>query len=168
MTGLDNLPTPPRLFVMLENGTMNLEEFHRLMALHHQRAFQEIETARRDPFSTRFHNLVNKRAASRFVRIHGEYAIRRFFLALSELEDFPPAQFLWNARHLDVPIHCFFRTRETPVFRILRLDIAASRATGRIHHGEAKGPGAMVEDFAFRLSPRGQWELHHRHAVSGA
>ena len=42
---------------------------------------------------------------------------------LGAIETFPPAQILWNAGHADVPLHCFFRSKIEPVFRITRLEI---------------------------------------------
>jgi hypothetical protein len=48
--------------------------------------------------------------------------VREILVALAEVPDFPPARYLWNAAHPDVPLHCFLRMRREPVFRILNID----------------------------------------------
>ena len=57
--------------------------------------------------------------------------------ALADIDNFPPADLLWNAAHPDVPLHCFFRLRREPVFRLIRLKVDPLGVKVLIEHGRA-------------------------------
>ena len=57
--------------------------------------------------------------------------------ALADIENFPPADLLWNAGHPDVPLHCFFRLRREPVFRLIRLTMDPLGVKVIIEHGRS-------------------------------
>ena len=78
-------------------------------------------------------------------------------MALSELPDFPPVRFLWNASHPDVPLHCFLRIRREPVFRILQLGRRGEVVDVTVEHGEAgRGRGIRC---SFVLRRDAEWRL---------
>jgi hypothetical protein len=86
--------------------------------------------------------------------------VREVLVALADVRDFPPARYLWNASHPDVPIHCFFRMRREPVFRILSLEARAGEFRVVIEHGAAaKGKGTRQ---AFLLARNEHWKLTAR------
>ena len=98
-----------------------------------------------------------RRAAGKLVRRHGARLLREVLMALSEIQDFPPSRVLWNSGHLDVPLHCFFRMRREPVFRILGLESKSGEITVATEFGEAaKGRGTRR---TFLLKRDQQWHL---------
>ncbi|CAN5157351.1 hypothetical protein BH23VER1_BH23VER1_23100 [soil metagenome] len=159
---LDPLPTPRQLFRLYEAGKLSREEFHEAMAVHSRALVEEMEEARANPIATYLDGLVARRAARRLVRRHGEEAVRLVFVALAEVPGFPPANLLWNANHLDVPLHCFFRARREPTFRVLRLKVAAWGSQITVEYGAAKRADATREDFAFRRDRLGYLGLERR------
>ncbi|NQW99234.1 hypothetical protein HQ447_01150, partial [bacterium] len=82
---------------------------------------QEMEEDYQNPAAAWIERLLAKRAAGRLIKLHGAAVLREVLVALADLPDFPPARYLWNAAHPDVPLHCFFRMRREPVFKILSL-----------------------------------------------
>lgn len=107
------------------------------MTIHQQQLLVEIAEARRNPVLAYLDDKLSKFTANRLERRHGERLIRQILRALSELENFPPANLVWNAGHRDVPLHCFFRIRREPVFRILRIERTCPYVKIVIEHGKA-------------------------------
>ncbi len=91
------------------------------MALHARDLIGEMVEEKENPKTSYLERLRNFAAARKLVRKHGGALIRETFSTLGQIEGFPPAQLLWNASHADVPLHCFFRTRIEPVFRVKSL-----------------------------------------------
>ena len=91
------------------------------MALHARDLIEEMENERRNPKTSYLERLRNFAAARKLARKHGSRLIREVFSTLGQVENFPPAQLLWNAGHADVPLHCFLRSRIEPVFRVRSL-----------------------------------------------
>ena len=87
------------------------------MTIHQQRLLVEIAEGRENPVLSCLDEKLSRYAANRLERRHGERLIRMVLGALADIENFPPADLLWNAGHPDVPLHCFFRLRREPVFR---------------------------------------------------
>jgi len=129
------LPTPPELFRQFERGEISREELHATMALHARGLIAEMEAAFADPRSSYLERLRNFVAARKLARAHGSARLREILGALGEVKDFPPAQILWNAGHGDVPLHCFFRMRTEPVFRIVRLEVEAMEVRLSVEYG---------------------------------
>ena len=89
------------------------------MAEHARELIAEMEEDYQNPAAAWIEGLLAKRAAARLIRRHGSRLLRELLVALADVADFPPARYLWNAGHPDVPLHCFLRMRREPVFRIL-------------------------------------------------
>jgi hypothetical protein len=129
------LPTPSQIFVKYERGEIGLPEVHEMMSQHAKGLIEEMEEDYRNPAAALVENLLARRAVSKLVRKHGERLLREVFHALSEVEDFPPAHLLWNALHVDVPLHCFVRIRRVPVFRVVSMEESGSWLVVETEHG---------------------------------
>ena len=113
--------TPAELFARFERGEIDRAELHGLLALNARELIEEMEQDYQNPAAALLEYLLARRALSRLARRHGPRTIREVLIALSQLPEFPPARYLWNAAHPDVPLHCFLRMRREPVFRIRQL-----------------------------------------------
>jgi hypothetical protein len=135
------IPTPSQIIASFERGEMEREEMQALMAVHARGLIQEMEEDYQNPAAAWVESLLARRAAGRLVKRHGAALLREVLSAIADLPDFPPAAYLWNASHPDVPIHCFFRIRREPVFRVLSLEIGpAGGVQILVEHGaSAKG-----------------------------
>ena len=131
------LPPPHRLVAQFEKGRITREQLQAAMAIHQRRLLVEIAEARSNPVLAYLDEKLSKFAASRLERRHGERLIRMVLRALSDIQDFPPADLLWNANHPDVPLHCFFRVCREPVFRLLRITMSPLGVTVIVEHGRA-------------------------------
>lgn len=105
------------------------------MADHARILIAEMEEVRRNPLAAYIEQMRNRTAAARLARRVGETTLREILSLLGNMEDFPPAQILWNASHRDMPLHCFFRTKHEPVFRVLKLDLQATFAKVVVEYG---------------------------------
>jgi len=103
---------------------------------------------------------LNKRAAKRLIRLHGEAGVRELLVALSEVEGFPPSAFLWNAMHWDVPLHCFLRTKRAPVFRVKEMWVKSDRGEMLVEHGDVKT--LQKERFVFERHWKGEMLVSQR------
>jgi len=131
----DRHPTPPQLFRQFERGEISREELHASLAVHARGIIAEMVEAHRNPKTSYLERLRNYAAARRLAKRHGAARLREILAALGAIEDFPPAQILWNANHGDVPLHCFFRTRIEPVFRIVRLEVQPMLVSLQVEYG---------------------------------
>lgn len=139
------MPTPRQLFRQFETGQISRAEFQAAMKEHQQELIEEMEEVHRNPVAAFIDEMCNRAAAFSLVRRHGERSIREVLDALADLDDFPPAAQLWNALHFHIPLHCFFRTRATPVFRILKLEVKAQMTTITVEYSTAKSPVQPLE-----------------------
>ncbi len=151
------IPTPSQIFASFERGEMEREEMHALMAVHARELIEEMEEDYQNPAAAWIESLLARRAAGRLVRRHGARLVREVLGALAEVSGFPPARYLWNAAHPDVPVHCFFRIRREPVFRILNLEAKSGEIRVHIEHGlSTRGKGIRIE---FLLKRDRHWKL---------
>jgi hypothetical protein len=151
------IPTPSQLAVLLERGEIERGEFQAMMAVHARVLISEIEEDYQNPAAAWIENLRARQAAGRLVRRHGSRLLRELLVALSDVPDFPPAGYLWNAGHPDIPLHCFLRIRRVPVFRILHLDHRSDSIELLVEHGEAgRGRGTRR---MFVLKRDDHWRL---------
>lgn len=151
------VPTPSQLAAQFERGELERDEFHALMAVHARELIAEIEEDYQNPAAAWIENLLSRQAAGRLIRRHGSRLLREVLVALAEVRDFPPARYLWNAAHPDVPLHCFLRIRRAPVFRILQFDHRSNSIDVLVEHGEA-GRGRGTRQL-FRLKRDDHWHL---------
>ncbi len=153
--------TPPQLFRLYESGQIERTQLHEAMASHARRLIGEMEEEYRNPIAATLERVRNRLAAARLVRRHGEPLLREVLSALAEVPDFPPALLLWNARHPDVPLHCFQRVSHPPVFRLLKLETVVSDAWVTVEYGE-RGDNRNRERIALRRDRRGLFVWHSR------
>ncbi len=142
------MPTPRQLFRQFETGQLSRAEFQAAMKEHQQELIEEMEEAHRNPVAAFIDEMCNRAAAFSLVRRHGERTVREVLDALAELDDFPPAAHLWNALHFHIPLHCFFRTRASPVFRILKLEVMAQMITLSVEYSV---PRSGTQNLEIRL-----------------
>ena len=149
------VPPPPRLFELLESGVISRQQLQAAMSYHQRLLLVEIAEARRNPVRSYLEERLNRFAAARLERRHGERLVRQVLVALGRMEGFPLANLLWNASHRDVPLHCFFRTRREPVFRILRLQREALMVSVVLEHGRAPKRHTTREEVRLRRDRHG-------------
>lgn len=154
---MTTLPTPSQLFARFERGEIERDELQAMMALHARELIREMEEDRMNPAAAWLEHLQSRRAAAKWTRRHGGRLLREVFCALAEVADFPPATLLWNAAHPDVPLHCFFRVRREPVFRIASLELRSGRVSLVVEHGAA-GRGKATRRH-FELARDAAWNL---------
>ncbi|MEO1824237.1 MAG: hypothetical protein ABGZ31_00900 [Roseibacillus sp.] len=128
---------PHRLMALFEKGGITRAQLQAAMSVHQQRLLVEIAEARKSPALSFLDEKLSRYAASRLERRHGAKIIRMVLRALADIDGFPPADLLWNAEHPDVPLHCFFRLRREPVFRLISLTVDPLGVKVVIEHGRA-------------------------------
>ncbi len=158
----NSYPTPPQLFRQFERGEISRDELHATLALHARSLIAEMVEAQKSPKTSYLERLRNFAAARRLAKKHGAARIREILGALGEIEGFPPAQILWNASHRDVPLHCFFRSRIEPVFRITRLDVRAMSVSIEVEYGAHDRTKTTREAILFQRNARLELELADR------
>jgi len=148
------IPTPAQIFAKLERGEIEREEMQALMALHARELIVEMEEDYQNPAAALVEQLLARRQSSKLARKHGGRLLREVLHALSEVEDFPPSKYLWNALHPDVPLHCFLRIKRVPVFRVLAIEWEAGTVKVETRYGAAEKGKALRRSFLLR---RGRW-----------
>lgn len=129
--------TPRQIFRLYDRGSLTREQLREALQVHALELIDEMEDVHANPQASWLETMVNKHQAARLIRQHGEPIVRQIFLALSEVPDFRPAQFLWNADHDHMPLHCFLRSRRQPIFRVVKITSAPFVITALIEHGKA-------------------------------
>ncbi|MGE9266921.1 MAG: hypothetical protein ACQKBY_02395 [Verrucomicrobiales bacterium] len=137
--------TPNQLYRRYEAGEMEFDEVVEKINEFALDLIEEMEEERGNPVASYVDRLLNKRAAAKLVKEHGEAEVRETLVALSELEDFEPALLLWNADHWDVPLHCFIRLKREPVFRLTKLRVRSREVRAEFEYGAAKRGKATRE-----------------------
>lgn len=151
------IPTPNQLFAQFERGEIEREELHALLAMHARELIKEMEEDHQNPAAAWIEGLLARQAVRSLVRRHGKRLLREVLAALSQVPDFPPAQYLWNATHPDVPLHCFLRIRREPVFRIARLVTREQGVELIVEHGAAGRGRGTRQTITLRRDT--QWRL---------
>lgn len=155
-------PTPPQLFRQFEKGEIDREQLHAALALHAKDLIAEMEEAHRQPRRSYLERLRNYAAARKLAKRHGAARLREVLAALGSIEGFPPAQILWNAGHADVPLHCFFRSRIEPVFRIVRMDLQPMLVSLDVEYGAHDRARTTRESLLLQRNARLELELLDR------
>jgi hypothetical protein len=117
--------TPAEIFDRFERGQIERDEMHALMALHARELIEEMVEDHANPLAAWLEQWSARKEVRRLSRRHGTRLLREVLMALATVGDFPPARYLWNASHPDVPLHCFLRIRREPVFRIREIRLEA-------------------------------------------
>lgn len=157
-------PTPPQLFRSFERGEISREELHESLALHARSLIEEMVEERRNPRGSYLERLRNFAAARKLSKKHGPARLREILAALGAIEGFPPAQILWNAGHGDVPLHCFFRCKIEPVFRIVRLEVRPMLVSLDVEYGANDRARTTRESILLQRNARLELELLDRFA----
>lgn len=144
---------------------MSLPEFREAMRQHAQEIIEEMEEDHLNPVAAFVEQMQCRRMASRLLRQHEEALVREVLQALSEVEGFPPARWLWNAAHPHMPLHAFFRHKREPVFRITALEAMPQVVSLTVEHGLAEKNAAQREEMRFRRDRRGRLGLEYRRVV---
>lgn len=156
---------PNQLHRLFENGEIELDELQAKINEFAVELIAEMEEERSNPAASFIDRMMNKRAASKLIKEHGEANIREVLWAISEENDFAPALLLWNADHWDVPLHCFIRLKREPVFRIIALRILTRQATMSIEHGSAKKNETTREKLHFKRDWQQRMVLERREVI---
>lgn len=160
-------PTPPQLFRRFEDGEISREELHAALAVHARGLIAEMVEERRNPKTSYLERLRNFAAARRLAKKHGPARLREILAALGAIEGFPPAQLLWNAGHADVPLHCFFRSRIEPVFRITRLEVRPMLVSLDVEYGPRARDRTIRESILLQRNALLELELVDRFEARG-
>lgn len=151
------LPSPREIFSRFERGECDRDEVHAMMALHARELIGEMEEDYQNPAAALIEMLLARRLTGRLARRVGSRVLREILVALSEVEDFAEARSLWNAGHPDVPLHCFFRMRRKPMFKIVSIRLEGEMFQVAVEHGIATDKSS--ERRSFRLKRDGDWRL---------
>ncbi len=162
MPTFNSFPTPPELFRQFDRGEISREELQATIALHARGLIAEMEEVRKNPMSAYMERLRNRAVVRRFAKKHGTALLREVLVELGKIADFPPAQILWNAGHLDMPLHCFFRTRHEPVFRITKMNVSSMKIRVEIEYGAHKSKKTTRETILLQRDCRMNLELEER------
>lgn len=142
---------------------MSREEFREAMRNHALEIIEEMEEDHVNPLEAFMEQMLCRRAASKLLKQHEEALIREVLQALSELDDFPPGRWLWNAAHPHLPLHAFFRSKREPVFRVLALEAMPQLVTVTVEYAPARGSSRISkEEIRLRRDRRGQLGLERR------
>ncbi|BDS07582.1 hypothetical protein NT6N_26220 [Oceaniferula spumae] len=157
-----HLPSPNRLFAWYKAGKITRAQW--LEGMRHQflLALKEIEQDRENPKLALMESWRCKAAARRLKKDNTEAELREIFMSLAELDDFPPANYLWNADQLDVPMYCFLREKRTPVLRFTKMQIRRLTAEVEIEYGGLKSKKRMRESIRLRRDWRGVMVVESR------
>ena len=157
-----HVPTPNRLYKWYQAGKITRPQWLEGMRQHFLLALQEIGEDRSNPERALLETWRCKNAARRLTREHTESEIREIFTSMSELDDFPPATYLWNADQLDIPLHCFLREKRAPVVRFRHLEIYRLTAKLTIEYGGKKAKDRTRENISLRRDWRGTMVIESR------
>jgi len=135
------------------------------MSVHARELIEEIEEDKRNPVLAYLETLKSRALAMKLTIQHGEKLLREVMFALSMVEDFSPARFLWNAAHTHVPLHCFFRVGREPVFRVIRLNATAQSVLLEVEHGSKERALSVREEFVLRRNRRSELVVEARRRV---
>lgn len=150
-----SLISPNRLLAFYRAGTITRAQWLEGMRQQFQLALDEIEQDRAQPKQALLETWRCRSAARRLTRKHTEAELREVFMALSEVDDFPPATYLWNADQLYIPLHCFLREKRTPVLRFTKMIIHRLSAKLTIEYGGTKSKDRTRETITLRRDWRG-------------
>lgn len=135
------------------------------MAVHAREMIVEMEEDHLNPALAFIEQMQCRRAVSKLLKLHEESLLREILLALSDLADFPPGRWLWNAGHPHVPLHAFFRSQRKPVFKIVGLEAMPQIVTVVVEYGVAGGDEVKKEEFRLRRDRTRQLGLERRRLI---
>lgn len=149
--------SPRRLLARYQEGSITFEQWQAGMERQCLLAIEEAEEDYADPKRAWLETIRCKHAARRLLKHNNDVEIREIFVALSLIEDFPPAIYLWNADNRKSPLHCFLREKRLPVLKFSKLVIRAMSASLEIEYGGLKSHERTREKIT--LQRNGQSEM---------
>ncbi|MGJ8657328.1 MAG: hypothetical protein ACSHX6_12845 [Akkermansiaceae bacterium] len=125
-------------------------------------ALKEIEEDRSDPKLALLERWRCKSAARKLLKNNTQAELREVFMSLAEIDDFPPANYLWNADQFDTPLYCFLREKREPILRFIKLQISRSKAEIIIEYGGLDTKQQIREHIIMRRNWHGVMALESR------
>jgi hypothetical protein len=147
---------------MYDAGELTREAFQAAMRVHAEALIAEMDEAYQNPIAAAFEEVKRRYAEAKLTRRHTEEEIREIFGTLADLPDFPPALHLWNAAHKHVPLRCFFRPTQEPVFRVLKFEASSYRVRLTIEYGAHAKRHSTREEITLQREANGQLVLRDR------
>lgn len=137
----DSQLTPRQLFRLFDSGSLSREQLREALQSHARELIEEMEDDHANPQASWLESMIQQapRCASD-PAARGTQGAGDFAGALRSAK-LRPAQFLWNADHMDVPLHCFLRSRGAQLFQVLKIVSAPFLLTVTVEHGGAKKVG---------------------------
>ncbi|MGB1874095.1 MAG: hypothetical protein ACPHNY_03815 [Akkermansiaceae bacterium] len=138
------------------------------MRLQLVQALTEISEDMADPKGAFLERLRCRNAARRLTSKNSEAELREVFISLSQLDDFPPANYLWNADQRETPIYSMLRERRAPVLRFKEVQIHRLSAKVTIEYGSLKRRNRTRETIQLRRDWRGIMIVEDRAIHTGS
>lgn len=135
------------------------------MKIHAESLIEEIEESQANPIQRWIESYKTGRAAKKLLQQHSEALLREVFLALSELDEFPPSILLWNADAPHVPFACFLRYHLEPVFRIISFSQNGGSVVIRVEYGATERKTATRELIRLSRNQRHQLMVLERELI---
>ena len=108
------LISPNRLLAWYQSGAITRKQWLGGMRLQLLEALREISEDTANPQAALMERLRCRNAARKLTHKHTEAELREVFISLSQLDDFPPANYLWNADQLDTLCTAYLGKNEFP------------------------------------------------------
>lgn len=153
---------PHRLLARYREGSITFEEWQEGMQKQCDMALKEAEEDYESPKLALLESWRCKNAARKILRNNTDVAIREVLVALSSLDDFPPAIYLWNADNRQSPLHCFLRESRLPVIRFPKLTIRNVSASLEIEYSGTKHRKLTLEKIVLRRNEKGEMIIESR------
>lgn len=156
------LLSPTRLFALYDAGEITREQWLEGMRQHFLLCFKEIQEDLSQPKLALLERWRCRAAAKQLLKRHTEAELREVFLALSYIDDFAPATYLWNADQLESPMFSFLRERREPVLRFLDVQISRMTARVTIEYGNLNKKERIQESIVMRRDWQGIMVVEYR------
>jgi hypothetical protein len=149
------LLSPHRLLAYYKSGAITRKQWLAGMRQHLLQALAEISEDIADPRGAFLERLRCRNAARRLTKKNTEAELREVFTSLSQLDDFPPANYLWNAEQLETPLYSLLREKRIPVLKFKDVQILRQSAKLTVVYGSLKPKNRIMETIQLRRDWRG-------------
>lgn len=160
------LISPNRLLAWYQSGTITRKQWLGGMRLQLLQALREISEDNANPQAALMERLRCRNAARKLTHKYTEAELREVFISLSQLDDFPPANYLWNADQIDNPLHTILREKRVPVLKFKDVQIHRLSAKLIIEYGSLKAKNRTRERIQLRRDWRGVLIVEDRQCQS--
>ena len=159
------LLSPHRLLARYREGSITFEEWQEGMQKQCAMAIEEAEEDRANPKLAWMETIRCKNAARKLLRNNKDIEIREVFMALSLLEDFPPAVYLWNAVDRKTPLHCLLREKRFPAIHFSELVIRRLSTDLVVEYGSIKAKERTRERITLERDWQGDLNVKSRNVI---